>query len=112
MLKIYPKEYNVDEATELLAAMANPKRLQILSLLVRQEVPVGQLAKEVGLSQSALSQHLSKLRQAHLVETRREAQNIYYSSRSMEVSRILDVVNGLNKRDEQFGVSGRSTGRM
>ena len=49
-------------AAGLLSAMANPKRLMILCSLVKGEVPVGVLATQVGLSQSALSQHLSKLR--------------------------------------------------
>ena len=53
-------------AAALLSAMANPKRLLILCSLVKGEVAVGVLATQVGLSQSALSQHLSKLR-AHEV---------------------------------------------
>ena len=63
-------------AAGLLSAMANPKRLQILCSLVKGEVAVGALASQVGLSQSALSQHLSKLRAQKLVNTRRDAQTI------------------------------------
>nr|CAD30329.2 negative transacting factor [Rhizobium etli] len=66
-------------AAALLSAMANPKRLLILCSLVKGEVAVGVLATQVGLSQSALSQHLSKLRAQKLVKTRRDAQTIYYS---------------------------------
>lgn len=72
-------------AADLLSAMANPKRLMILCTLVDTEVPVGVLASQVGLSQSALSQHLSKLRAQRLVKTRRDAQTIYYSSNSRSV---------------------------
>ena len=76
-------------AAALLSAMANPKRLLILTSLVKGEVPVGVLATQVGLSQSALSQHLSKLRAQKLVKTRRDAQTIYYSSNSESVKKIL-----------------------
>ena len=76
-------------AAGLLSAMANPKRLMILCSLVEGEVPVGVLATQVGLSQSALSQHLPKLRAQRLVKTRRDAQTIYYSSTSDSVKKIL-----------------------
>lgn len=75
-------------AAALLSAMANPKRLLILCSLVKGEVAVGVLATQVGLSQSALSQHLSKLRAQKLVKTRRDAQTIYYSSTSEPVLKI------------------------
>jgi DNA-binding transcriptional ArsR family regulator len=79
-------------AAALLSAMANPKRLLILCNLVNGEVPVGVLATQVGLSQSALSQHLSKLRAQKLVKTRRDAQTIYYSSNASQVLTILDAL--------------------
>lgn len=61
-----------------LALVANAKRLLILCELVKGERSVGSLQASVGLSQSALSQHLAKLREAEMVETRRESQTIYY----------------------------------
>lgn len=79
----------MEKSASLLAAMANPKRLAILDLLVQGEMAVGELASQVGLSQSALSQHLAKLRAQKLVNTRRDAQTIYYSSRSPAVRAIL-----------------------
>ena len=79
-------------AAGLLSAMANPKRLMILCSLVKGEVPVGVLANQVGLSQSALSQHLSKLRAQKLVKTRRDAQTIYYSSTSESVMKVLETL--------------------
>ena len=72
--------------------MANPKRLLILCNLVNGEVPVGVLATQVGLSQSALSQHLSKLRAQKLVKTRRDAQTIYYSSNAPQVLALLGAL--------------------
>jgi ArsR family transcriptional regulator, virulence genes transcriptional regulator len=81
-----------NSAAALLSAMANPKRLMILCNLVNGEVPVGVLANQVGLSQSALSQHLSKLRAQKLVKTRRDAQTIYYSSNSQQVMTLLSAL--------------------
>ncbi|HBF29603.1 metalloregulator ArsR/SmtB family transcription factor [Rhizobium sp.] len=82
-------------AAGLLTAMANPKRLMILCSLVQGEVPVGVLASQVGLSQSALSQHLSKLRAQKLVKTRRDAQTIYYSSTSDAVMKVLGTLENI-----------------
>ena len=82
-------------AASLLSAMANPKRLEILCVLIEQEMPVGQLAERVGLSQSALSQHLSKLRAQDLVETRREAQTIYYSTKAEPVRKMLKTLEDI-----------------
>ncbi|OLP44308.1 ArsR/SmtB family transcription factor [Rhizobium oryziradicis] len=82
-------------AAGLLTAMANPKRLMILCSLVQGEVPVGVLASQVGLSQSALSQHLSKLRAQKLVKTRRDAQTIYYSSTSDAVMKVLGTLEDI-----------------
>jgi len=87
-------------ASGLLSAMANPKRLMILRSLVKGEVPVGVLASQVGLSQSALSQHLSKLRAQKLVKTRRDAQTIYYSSTSESVMKVLDTLEDIYSEAE------------
>ena len=61
-----------------LALVANAKRLLILCELATGERSVGALQAVVGLGQSALSQHLAKLREAGMVETRREGQTIHY----------------------------------
>jgi len=87
-------------AAALLSAMANPKRLMILCNLVNGEVPVGVLANQVGLSQSALSQHLSKLRAQKLVKTRRDAQTIYYSSNSAQVITLLSALESIYSEAE------------
>ncbi|WP_151985192.1 metalloregulator ArsR/SmtB family transcription factor [Rhizobium sp. EC-SD404] len=84
-----------DEAADLLSAMSNAKRLLILCNLVEGEMPVGQLAETVGLSQSALSQHLAKLRARKLVSTRRDAQTIYYSIASESVYQVLETIGDI-----------------
>ena len=76
------------EAATFVSAAGNPKRLAILRLLIEREYSVGELALLVGLSQSALLQHLSKLRREALVETRRDAQTVYYSSNSPVVEKL------------------------
>ncbi len=69
-----------EEASELLKSLGNAHRLRILCLLVDSEMTVGQINEHlVDLSQSALSQHLARLRDQELVRTRREAQTIWYA---------------------------------
>jgi DNA-binding transcriptional ArsR family regulator len=82
-------EDKAEEASQLLASMANTKRLVVLCNLSEGEKSVGQLAKIVGLSSGALSQHLGKMRALGLVETRRDGQTIYYRLASREVRAIL-----------------------
>src|SRR6185312_3270535 len=83
-------------AATLLSLLGNEKRLTIVSrLLSRGEMSVGAIADHVGLSQSALSQHLAKLRGADLVETRRDKQTIYYSCNSDAVRRLLSTLNAI-----------------
>jgi DNA-binding transcriptional ArsR family regulator len=83
------------EASGFLSVAGNPKRLSILRLLIEREYSVGELAPCVGLSQSALSQHLSRLRRGGFVETRRDAQTIYYSSTSPAVKKLLTTLEGI-----------------
>ena len=85
-------EENADKASQLLTAMANPKRLLILCNLLDDELNVGQLSERVALGQSPLSQHLSKLRAWGLVRTRREGQQINYSLASDEVRQVLTTL--------------------
>jgi ArsR family transcriptional regulator, virulence genes transcriptional regulator len=80
------------EATRLLPALANEHRLAILCELVEGERPVGKLVDAVGLTQSALSQHLAKLRAAGIVATRRDAQTIYYRLASEAAANIMKAL--------------------
>lgn len=57
--------------------------------LANEELSVGAIAERVDLSQSALSQHLAKLRNMDLVQTRRDRQMIYYSCNSERVRELL-----------------------
>ena len=79
-----------EEASELLKSLGNAYRLRILCLLVDQQMTVGQINEQlVDLSQSALSQHLARLRDQGLVNTRREAQTIWYALAKGPSERIM-----------------------
>ncbi len=84
---------HADEAAVFLAAFANGKRIQIICELLHSELPVGVIAEKVGLSQSALSQHLARLRGLRLVTTRRDKQTIYYSCTSEQVQRLFGTLD-------------------
>jgi DNA-binding transcriptional ArsR family regulator len=94
-MNIAELEPRADEAAELLAAMANPKRLLILCNLLDEELSVNDLAERVDLAQSPLSQHLSKLRALRLVATRRDGQMIFYRLASADVARVLATLHGI-----------------
>lgn len=77
-LDIAQFEASACDAARLLRALSNERRLMILCQLGDGERSVGELQSLVGLSQSALSQHLAVLRRQGVVATRRDGQNIYY----------------------------------
>jgi DNA-binding transcriptional ArsR family regulator len=81
------------EAAFFLKSIANDRRLIILCELVKGERTVGELEAVADVSQSALSQHLAKLREAGLVRTRRESQSIYYSLADTGVSKVIGVLH-------------------
>jgi ArsR family transcriptional regulator, virulence genes transcriptional regulator len=76
----------------MLKAVANRNRLVILCELLKGERSVSALQIAIGLSQSALSQHLARLREDELVATRRESQTIYYSLSSKRVARLIGLL--------------------
>ena len=85
-----------EDASRLLKALGNAQRLRVLCLLVNQEMSVGQINEELpDLSQSALSQHLAKLREEGLVRTRREAQTIWYALEDGPAQQIIATLYGI-----------------
>lgn len=85
-------EAKADNAAQLLTALGHSKRLMAMCRMIDEEVSVGALAEAVGLGQSALSQHLSKLRALGLVTTRREGQTIYYRLASPEARELISTL--------------------
>lgn len=90
-----PALKNAGAAATLLTLLGNKKRLVILGLLLDDEMSVGAIAEKVDLSQSALSQHLAKLRSVELVDTRRDRQMIYYSCNSDAVRQLMGTLDGI-----------------
>jgi ArsR family transcriptional regulator len=85
-------EASAAAAAKLLRALANEHRLLILCHLVEGEMSVGQLQAVIGLSQSALSQHLAVLREEGLVATRRESQTIWYRIDDPDALRVVETL--------------------
>ncbi len=85
---------HAESAANLLKALANPHRLQILCVLGEGEFSVGALNERIPLSQSALSQHLAVLRADGLVSTRRESQTIFYRVMPGPALDVIRVLHG------------------
>lgn len=83
------------EAAAMMAALSHEARLRVLCDLVMGERTAGELVERSGLSQSALSQHLARLREDGLVATRREGVSIYYSIANPDAARILAVLHDI-----------------
>ena len=84
---------HADSAASLLKSLAHPTRLLVMCRLVEGEASVSELQAVGDLSMSALSQHLAVLRDAGLVETRREAQTIYYSLAESHATGVMDALH-------------------
>ncbi len=98
-MMLHKRIADIEAAATFLTLMGNEKRLAIMAHLMDTELSVGAIADKVELSQSALSQHLAKLRAAGLVQTRRDRQMIYYSCDAEAVRRLLSMLS------EFFGTS-------
>lgn len=81
--------FNAEMVAAFLAAMANPVRLNILIALSNGERDVSSLAQELGIAQSALSQHLAKLRMTNIVKFRRDQKRIFYFIADAKIPAIL-----------------------
>lgn len=79
-------------AAALLRSLGNEKRLMILCQLADGEMSVGDIQLAVGLSQSALSQHLAVLREQEIVATRRESQVIFYRIVDHATMRVIETL--------------------
>ncbi len=80
-------------AVELLKAMANEWRLMILCQLAEGEKTVSELQQILGLSQSALSQHLAVLRRERIVSSRKHAQSVSYSLAGTEAPKVMQTLH-------------------
>jgi len=83
---------NAQEVAVILKLLSNHYRLMILCCITEGELTVGDLNEQIDLSQSALSQHLAKLREHNIVATRRESQTIYYRIENPKIKFLLQVL--------------------
>ncbi len=83
---------NAQQVAAILKQLSNPHRLMILCCITNGELTVGDLNEQIDLSQSALSQHLAKLREGNIVTTRRESQTIYYKISNPKIKYLLEVL--------------------
>lgn len=85
-----------NEAAAVLRLLANEARLLVLCHLSEaSELSAGELTRRVGLSQSALSQHLGRLRDDGLVTTKKQAQTVFYRIADPKVHRVLALLHEL-----------------
>ena len=90
-----PLERDAEDTCTVLRAIGNPHRLMILCRLSQREHTVKELETVVGLGQSALSQHLARLRRDKLVITRRDAQTIFYSVENTRITGLLSALTSV-----------------
>lgn len=85
-----------DHEAMLLKAMSHPDRYRVLKILASEgEVQAGELGKWSDLSQSAMSQHLKVLRDAGLVDVRRDSQRMYYTFRKSQGATLPQSISDL-----------------
>ena len=85
-----------EEAAELMRALSNGPRLLVLChLMAAGELQAGELVRRIGLSQSAVSQHLARLREQGLIAYRRDAQALHYRIADPRVARMLGLLHDM-----------------
>jgi DNA-binding transcriptional ArsR family regulator len=96
------KEHSFDDlkehatkAAKMLKTLSSESRLMVLCALESKEYSVTELHQHIGLSQSALSQHLATLRKEGMVKTRRESQVVFYSLAQSDTTKIIEVLSEL-----------------
>ncbi|EOD80252.1 Transcriptional regulator, ArsR family [Grimontia indica] len=87
-------QQQANEAAKVLRILSHPERLMVLCQLREGEKNVSTLLENSALSQSAFSQHLTVLRQAGLVETRKESQSVFYRIAGGKVENLINAIQG------------------
>lgn len=100
---------------DICQTLANPKRLQIISLLKKGELSVGDMVKAMGIAKANLSQHLSSMKQKGILIARREGTSIYYKLASPKITEacaaMREVLMNLLESQETLSKSIRGTGK-
>ncbi|WP_432876780.1 ArsR/SmtB family transcription factor [Kribbella sp. CA-245084] len=85
-----PDEEQVALTVEVFRMLADPTRVRVLWALLDTELPVNELATQVGKAQASVSQHLAKLRMARLVRTRRQGSQVFYRVENEHVRQLVE----------------------
>ncbi len=100
---------------DICQTLANPKRLQIISLLKKGELSVGDMVKAMGIAKANLSQHLSSMRQKGILIARRQGTSIYYRLASPKITEacaaMREVLMNLLEGQETLSKSIRGAGK-
>ncbi len=88
-INLLEKEEDLKKATRALKAMAHPLRLKILCALKSEEMPVLEIVKQVGSSQSNISQHINILRNKGIVESRRDGNRVLCKVKDTKILKLV-----------------------
>lgn len=86
------RDEDIDRASRSLKAMSHPLRLKILCTLGDQEISVQDIVEHVGTSQSNISQHLAILRDKGILDSRKDANRVYYKVGDARTLRLIDMM--------------------
>ena len=86
------KEENINKASKALKAMGHPLRLKILCVIGENELPVMDIVKQVGTTQSNISQHIDILREKEIITSRREGSKILCKVRDKNILKLMGVM--------------------
>lgn len=82
-------------------ALADPTRRKILELLKKRDMNAGEIAEEFNMTKPSISNHLSILKQADLVDAEKQGQNVIYSLKTSVLEDIMNVISNLTNRGEK-----------
>lgn len=88
-------EGRATEVAELLKTLSHPARLMLACTLAEGEYSVGELEEALGIHQPTLSQQLGVLREAGIVETRRDAKQIFYRLAEARAAQLIEALYGI-----------------
>ena len=86
------KEENINKASRALKAMGHPLRLKILCVIGENELPVMEIVRQVGTTQSNISQHIDILREKEIIISRREGSKILCKVRDHNILQLMEVM--------------------
>lgn len=93
-LKVTLSTEKLDRAAYVLKTVAHPVRIAIVDLLnQKQEISVGDLTDALGIEQAVVSHHLTKMRDKHILEVRREGRNVYYRLTDDTITNIIGCID-------------------